>query len=126
MNPWLLLSFLYTSLQLHRFSLNQIVQLSIGNESTPLSSILCSLFPELSWNIEILQRCFKGVFVAFRFGYLVSAFLPAVLRRKLFWQIFVTWPVQNEKSTCKSRMVVTHLSKTHTFESISEISLAFT
>ena len=97
MIPWLLLSFLYTSLQLHRFSLNQIVQLSIGNESTLLSSILCSLFPELSWNIEILKRCFKGVFVAFRFGYLVSAFLPAVLRRKLFGQIFVTWPVQNKK-----------------------------
>ena len=126
MIPWLLLSFLYTSLQLHRFSLNQIVQLSIGNESTLLSSILCSLFPELSWNIEILKRCFKGVFVAFRFGYLVSAFLPAVLLRKLFWQIFVTWPVQNKKSTCKSRMLVTHFSKKHTFESISEISLAFT
>ena len=72
------------ALQLHGFSLNQIVQLSIGNDSTPLSSILCSLTPELSWNIEILKRCFKGVFVAFRFGYLVSAFLPAVLRRKLF------------------------------------------
>ena len=126
MIPWLLLSFLYTSLQLHRFSLNQIVQLSIGNESTPLSSILCSLFPELSWNLEILKRCFKGVFVAFRFCYLVSAFLPAVLRRKLFRQIFITWPVQNEKSTCKSRMLVTHLSKKHTFEPISEISLAFT
>ena len=125
MIPWLLLSFLYTSLQLHRFSLNQIVQLSIGNESTLLSSILCSLFPELSWNIEILKRCFKGVFVAFRFGYLVSAFLPAVLRRKLFWQIFVICLVQ-KKSTCKSRMLVTHFSKTHTFESISEISLAFT
>ena len=127
MIPWLLFSFLYTSLQLHRFSLNQIVQLSIGNESTLLSSILCSLFPELSWNIDLLKRCFKCVFVAFRFGYLVSAFLPAVLRRKLFWQIFVTWPVQNKKkSTCKSRMLVTHFSKKHTFESISEISLAFT
>ena len=80
-----------------QISLNQIVRLSIGNESTLLSSILCSLFPELSWNIEILKRCFKGVFVAFRFGYLVSAFLPAVLRRKLFWQIFVIWPVQNKK-----------------------------
>ena len=32
----------------------------------------------------------------------------------------------NTPRTCKSRMLVTHFSKKHTFESISEISLAFT
>ena len=30
-----------------------------------LCSILSSLFPGLSWDIEILKRGFKGVFVAF-------------------------------------------------------------
>ena len=34
-------------------------------EATPLCSILSSLFPGLNWNIEILKRGFKGVFVAF-------------------------------------------------------------
>ena len=35
------------------------------DEATPLCSILSSLFPGLNWNIEILKRGFKGVFVAF-------------------------------------------------------------
>ena len=35
------------------------------DEATSLCSILSSLFPGLNWNIEILKRGFKGVFVAF-------------------------------------------------------------
>ena len=38
---------------------------TFADEATPLCSILSSLFPGLSWNIEILKRGFKGVFVAF-------------------------------------------------------------
>ena len=35
------------------------------DEATPLCSILSSLFPGLSWNIEIIKQGFKGVFVVF-------------------------------------------------------------
>ena len=38
---------------------------TIIDEATPLCSILSSPFPGHSWNIEILKRGFKGVFVAF-------------------------------------------------------------
>ena len=66
MVPWLLLSFLYASFQLHRLSLLQIGGGgTFVDEAAPLCSILSSLFPGLSWNIEIHKRGFKGVFVAF-------------------------------------------------------------
>ena len=38
---------------------------SFVDEAPPLCSVPYSLFPGLSWNIEILKRGFKGVFVAF-------------------------------------------------------------
>ena len=81
MVPWLILSFLYASFQLHSFSLLQILGGTFVDEAMPLCSILYSLLPGLSWNIEILKRGFKGVFVAL--GQLVSAFLLAVLHREL-------------------------------------------
>ena len=82
MVPWLLLSFLYASFQLTD-SLCFKLEGTFVDEATPLCSILSSLFPGRSWNIEILKRGFKGVFVAFPFGHLVRAFLLAVLHREL-------------------------------------------
>ena len=61
---------------------------SFVDAATHFCSILCSLFKELNWIIEILKNGFEGTFVAFRFAHSFSVLLHRYLKLTsiiLYW-----------------------------------------
>ena len=71
-----------------------ILSCSFFNEAMPLCSILCSLPPEVSWNIEILQCGFMGIFVSFLLGTFRDFF-------------FLKLPIEIFFGSCSSGILVT-------------------
>ena len=83
MTPWLMLSVLCAFCFKDSFCFKLCS--SFVHEALPLCSILCSLFPGLSWNVDILKRYFKGVFEAF----LLATLSLKVSLENFHWQSFI-------------------------------------
>ena len=72
---------------------------------------VCSLFPRLSWNIEIIQRGFKGVFVAFPMTTLRALlFLKFSIEVKSM-QISGTKAIRTQIQPSKPKRDITNITK---------------